>query len=78
MIKTIVIPQNNTFSLEIPNQYIGKKIEILFYSMDEIVEEKQVPIKPKISDFCGIITDSDYKSLKNHTEKARSEWNRNI
>ena len=39
MIKTLAIPQHNTYNLAIPNNYIGKKIEILFYALDEVVEE---------------------------------------
>lgn len=77
MIKTLAIPQNNSYNLAIPNNYIGKKIEIIFYALDEIVEEKDKP-KKTMADFCGILSDSDYSSLKEHTEQARTEWNRAI
>ncbi|MDH4459884.1 MAG: hypothetical protein QE277_00565 [Flectobacillus sp.] len=77
MIKTLAIPQNNSYNLAIPNNYIGKKIEIIFYALDEIVEEKVKPTKT-MADFCGILSDSDYSSLKEHTEQARTEWNRAI
>lgn len=77
MIKTLAIPQNNSYNLAIPNNYIGKKIEIIFYALDEIVEEKVKP-KKTMADFCGILSESDYSSLKEHTEQARTEWNRTI
>jgi hypothetical protein len=77
MIKTLAIPQNNSYNLAIPNDYIGRKIEILFYALDEIVEEKVEP-KMTMADFCGILSDSDYSSLKKHTEQARTEWDRTI
>lgn len=77
MIKTLAIPQNNSYNLAIPNNYIGKKIEIIFYALDEIVEENVKP-KKTMADFCGILSDSDYSSLKEHTEQARTEWNRAI
>jgi hypothetical protein len=77
MIKTLAIPQNNSYNLAIPNNYIGKKIEIIFYALDEIVEEKVKP-KKTMADFCGILSDSDYSSLKEHTEQARTEWTRTI
>lgn len=77
MIKTLAIPQNNSYNLAIPNNYIGRKIEIIFYALDEIVEEKVKP-KKTMADFCGILSDSDYSSLKEHTEQARTEWNRTI
>ena len=77
MIKTLAIQQNNSYNLAIPNNYIGRKIEILFYALDEIVEGKVKP-KKSMADFCGILSDSDYSSLKEHTEQARTEWNRTI
>ncbi|MBL0051064.1 MAG: hypothetical protein IPP29_05790 [Bacteroidetes bacterium] len=39
MIKTIVTPQNNSLLLAIPNKYIGKEIEILFYAKEEVIEQ---------------------------------------
>ncbi|MFQ3576788.1 MAG: hypothetical protein SNJ77_10170 [Cytophagales bacterium] len=77
MVKTVVTPTNNSYTLAIPNNYIGKKIEILFYALDEIAEEKVIP-KKTMSDFSGILPDHDYQSLKSHTEQARKEWNRDI
>ncbi len=77
MIKTIVTPKNNKLQLSIPNSYIGKEIEVLLYSKDELTEEKQAA-KKSMADFCGILSENDYQSLKDHTEQARKEWNRAI
>ncbi len=41
MIKTFATPLNNTHNLKIPDNYIGKKIEIIFYALEEIDEEKK-------------------------------------
>ena len=77
MIKTVVTPKNNSYILSIPADYIGKKVEILLYSLDEVAEEK---IKPKksMADFSGILSENEYQALKAHTEQARKEWNRDI
>jgi len=77
MIKTTVTPQNNTLCLIIPNNYIGREIEVLLYAKDELEEEK---IKPKktMANFTGVLSESDYQSLKSDTEQARKEWNRDI
>jgi hypothetical protein len=77
MIKTVVTPQKNSYSLTIPAHYIGRKIEILLYALDEISEEKTTP-KKSMADFSGILSDNEYQALKAHTEQARKEWNRNI
>lgn len=77
MIKTIVVPQNNSYNLAIPNNYIGKKIEILFYALDEVIEEKSAtPTKEKLSNkYRGIISKEQGQSLDNHISEMRSEWN---
>ncbi len=77
MIKTIVTPEKNTLSLTIPNSYIGKEIEVLFYAKDELVEEPLIS-KKIMADFNGVLSESDYHSLKSNTEQARKEWNRDI
>ena len=77
MIKKVITPQNNSLYLAIPNSYIGKEIEVLLYSKDELLQEKISP-KKTMADFSGILSDSDYHSLKSHTEQARKEWNRDI
>jgi hypothetical protein len=57
--------------------YIGKEIEVLLYPTDELTEEKAKPKKSMI-DFSGALSEDDYQSLKENTEKARKEWNRGI
>lgn len=78
MIKTVVTPQKNSYNLTIPANYIGKKIEILLYALDEVAEEKNTTPKKSMADFSGILSDNDYQALKAHTEQARKEWNRDI
>ena len=77
MTKIIITPQNNTYTLAIPNKYIGKKIEIVVHELEEVVEEKIIA-KKTMADFSNILSETDYQSLKEHTEKARKEWNRPI
>jgi hypothetical protein len=76
MIKTIVIPKKSSYNLTIPNNYIGKKIEILFYALDELTEQNIVPGNIKLSDkYKGIITKEQGQDLNNHVKQMRSEWN---
>lgn len=49
MVKTVITPRKKTFSLTIPQDYIGKTLEILFYSIDEIADRKEsANKKPKV------------------------------
>jgi hypothetical protein len=76
MIKTIAIPQKNSFNLAIPNKYIGKKIEILFYALDELKEENLTTSKIKLSDkYRGIISKEQGQDLNDHIKQMRNEWN---
>jgi hypothetical protein len=77
MIKTIVTPQNNSIYLSIPNNYIGRELEVLLFAKDELEEEKSKP-KKTMANFTGILSEDEYQSLKSHTEQARREWNRDI
>ncbi len=77
MIRTLLTPQQQNISIQVPQSYVGKPIEVLLFALDEPTEEN---IKPKksMSDFCGILSENEYQSLKEHTEQARKEWNRPI
>ncbi len=76
MIKTVIIPQNNRFNLDIPANYIGKKIEILLYALDEVIETEKNIKKP--SDFLGIFNEEEATNFEQHIEQMRKEWDRTI
>lgn len=76
MIKSTVTPENNSLQIIIPNSYIGREIEVLLYAKNEL-EEAAKPLK-MMADFAGILSETDYQSLKSHTEIARREWATNI
>lgn len=76
MVKTTAIPQNNSYTLDIPSQYIGKKIEIFFYDVEEIIDKVETPKKINLSDkYKGIISKEHGKELNNHIKDMRNEWN---
>jgi hypothetical protein len=77
MIKTIITPKNNNLHLVIPNNYIGREIEVLVYAKDELEEEK-IKSKKTMANFTGVLSEKDYQSLKTNTEQARKEWDRII
>lgn len=76
MIKTVTIPQKNSYNLAIPNNYIGKKIEILVYALDELTDQNTAPEKIKLSDkYKGIITKEQGQNLNDHIKQMRNDWN---
>jgi hypothetical protein len=39
MIRTVLIPDKNHFSLSIPDFYIGKRVEVIAFALDESSED---------------------------------------
>jgi len=77
MLKTLITPRESTYPLAIPANYIGKRIEVLLYLLDELPENKK-PSKKKPSDFFGTLSVSEGEKFQEYVANARIEWNRNI
>ena len=78
MVRTIVTPENNLLSLSIPNSYVGKKIEVLYYAVDE-VEEEAKPVKANnAARFKGLLTNEEADKYDAHLKQARTEWDREL
>ena len=77
MLKTLIIPQESTYSLPIPAHYVGKSIEVLIYPIDELVESKE-PNRKKPSDFFGTLSIAEGEKFQEYVNKSRLEWDRNI
>ena len=76
MTRTRLIPQQTDILLSIPSKYIGKKIEVLLYSVEEITEENTSKIT--MSDFWGKLSDESAKKLHDNSNAMRNEWERDI
>ena len=48
MIRTVVTPNKQTISFDIPKDYIGKEIEVIAFAKDEGLT-KEKPAKKKVS-----------------------------
>ncbi|MBC7655368.1 MAG: hypothetical protein H7098_12960 [Oligoflexus sp.] len=75
MIKTIIVPKDNHVNLIVPDNYIGKEVEVLLYRKDEIVIEK--PTRT-MEDFWGKISDETANDLNEKLVIGRNEWDRKI
>jgi hypothetical protein len=54
MIRTHITPQQANILIPVPQNYIGKEVEVLLYTMDELEEEK-----PKVNNMpnsYGVLT----------------------
>ena len=76
MTRTSITPLQTDILLSIPQKYVGKKIEVLLYAVDEIVEE--LPMKTTMADFWGKLSDESAKKLHHNVNVMRNEWERDI
>ena len=67
MIRTLITPTNQDIHIHIPENYIGKQLEVLLYSVDELTKENTTT-KKKTSDFVGALklTDEQYNNFQKH------------
>jgi len=75
MVRTTLIPDNTHIELDIPVEYVGREIEIVYAALDENVASGK---KKTMGDFLGILSNESAKKLHAHVKKTRNEWDRNI
>jgi hypothetical protein len=77
MLRTIITPSEHIYPLSIPANYIGKTLEVLLYSGDEIFENK-VSGSEKPSVFFNTLSVAEGEKFQNYVANSRLEWDRNI
>jgi hypothetical protein len=77
MIKTVVIPKKAELNITIPEDYIGKLVEVILYAADEVKEPGD---QTTISTLRGKLnlTEEQYSDFNNYLSNSRNEWNRDI
>ena len=78
MIRATITTDKQKVTFNVPKSYLGKKIEVLMYAVDEIEPNVENPAKKKKpSDFAGTISKKNAQQLLKHVVKSRNEWERN-
>jgi hypothetical protein len=79
MIRTTLTPATTKVFLTIPNDYIGKKVEVLLYILEEVeAVPSDVTTKKKPSDYAGSLSPEAANKILSYIEKSRNEWERGI
>lgn len=76
MTKTIVTPENNSILLPVPDEYVGKKLEVLMYAVEELSENE--PQRKTMASYKGILTSEEAERLQQYVKQSREEWDNNI
>jgi hypothetical protein len=79
MVKTIVTPDKTDIHLSVPKNYVGRKLEVLLYPVDELTDETLISLpKKKPSDYKGTLSKEEGEKFHKYLKQARNEWDRNI
>jgi hypothetical protein len=79
MIRTVITPENQDVSIHIPENYVGREIEVTVFAVDELKTPENSE-KKKPSDFRGKLklTEEQYRDFQTHLKNIRNEWDRDI
>lgn len=78
MIRTKLIPDNKRVSIDLPEEYIGKEVEILLYATGELKD--QVIQKINTAKFRGALnlSDEQRQDIQQYVTEVRNEWSKDI
>jgi hypothetical protein len=81
MVQATVTPKNTNFNMSVllPNDYVGKKVRVLFY-IDEEVANTTAGILPKKkpSEYFGTLSKEDGEKMHEYVTQSRNEWDRDF
>lgn len=78
MVRTLVTPQQQNISILVPQNYVGRQIEVLLYAVDELVEEQQTTKPNNAAKYKGIFSKEEGEKFNQYIQQARSEWDRDF
>jgi len=73
MESTIIIPKSTHVEFDIPVEYVGKKLEVIYPELDEPKKKEA-----KWGDFLGILSKESGEAMQAEIAKMRDEWDRDI
>ena len=78
MIRTLITPDKQDVSIHIPENYIGKRVEVLLYAVDELDDQEIVKKTP--AGFRGKLklSEEQYADFQLHLKTIRNEWDKDI
>ena len=73
MIRSVITPETNHLDIAIPDNYVGKKVEVLVFTCEEANEiEDTAP--DVMAQFWGGVSDKTTEEMHHHINHSRSEW----
>lgn len=73
MVRTILKPEQNKITLQLPDDLIGKTVEVIAFEVEDTDVKITNKIKP--SEMRGFLAAKDAQKMQEHIQKDRDEWN---
>lgn len=75
MIRTILKSNKNNFTLTIPDEMVGKLIEVIAFEINEDAPlSEKVNTKLKPSQMRGFLSEKSAELMLEHINQSRAEW----
>ena len=78
MVRSVITPINQIIQFEIPENYVGKKIEVIVFEIGEGQKEKEAMPINTMAQFWGTMSKATADDLSEQIKISRSEWDKNI
>ena len=70
--RTLVTPQQQNISIVVPENYVGRQIEVLVYAVDELVEEEKKATPKNAAKFKGVFLKKKVKNLMSTSNRPET------
>ena len=77
MIRTTIQPADTDVHILIPDNYVGKKLEVLLFAVDEPID-LNADEQNTMAAFKGILSKAEASELQEFVKNSREEWNTDI
>ena len=76
MVRTVVTPNNKTVHFGIPQNYVGKKIEVIAFAIGEGEQEQEVVPVNTMAQFWAKMSNTTADDLHEQIKIKRKEWDK--
>lgn len=76
MVRKHLIPESSNLVVSIPQEYIGKNVEVIIFAEEDMHDDK--PVKRGLSKYKGALTKEQAANFQEFSKQIREEWERNI
>ena len=77
MIRSLITPQTNDLHIALPDDYIGKKVEVLVFTYEDtnISSNSTTDV---MAQFWGVVSGETTEAMHKHILQSREEWQKDI